>query len=111
MVRKALARDPAARYADARRMSEELGDCGIQNSWIVIDDPSSLETWQAQTPDGLYELRMVARPRISTVEVVVRLDRGAGLRQVIRQQHPSEGRARQARRTLLVRVVEGTRLR
>jgi hypothetical protein len=62
VVRKVLAHDSADRYADARRMSEELGGCGIKNSWTQIVDPAGLEVWQSQTTEGLYELRVVARP-------------------------------------------------
>jgi serine/threonine protein kinase len=111
VVRKALACDPADRYRDARRMSEELGDCGIRNSWTPIADPAAVEVWQAQTPGGLYELRVVARPRVGGFDVIARLDQGTGLRQVMRQHYGTQARALQARRTALVRVVEGQRPR
>jgi eukaryotic-like serine/threonine-protein kinase len=109
VVRKTLARDPADRYADARRMSEDLGDSGIRNSWTPVVDPATVETWRAETPDGTYELRVTHRARAGDFNLLVRLDQGAGLRQVFRQQYPTRGRALQARRTLLVRLVEGDR--
>jgi serine/threonine-protein kinase len=111
VVLKSLARDPDHRYAEARRMSEELGGCGIRNSWVLGQDPATVETWRAETPDGMYELRVDHRPRADVFDVLVRLDQGSGLRQVFRNRYPSRGRALQARRRLLVRVVEGERPR
>lgn len=111
VVRTALAHDPVDRYADARRMNEDLGDCGVRNSWTRATDPATIETWQARTPDGLYELRVVARPRAGGFEVIAKLDQGAGLRQVLRQPYATQARAMQGRRTVLVRVVQGERLR
>ncbi len=111
VLRNALARDPADRYADARRMNEDLGDCGIRNAWTPIAAPASVEAWSAETPEGIYELRVIARPRAGDFEVFARLDQGAGLRQVLRKTCPTRARALQERRQALVRVVEGTRLR
>lgn len=74
-------------------------------------DPATVETWRAGTADGMYELRVIQRPRAGDFEVVVRLDQGAGLRRVFRDLYPTRGRALQARRRLLVRVVEGQRPR
>ena len=111
VLRKSLARDSADRYADARRMSEDLGDCGIKNAWTMIIDPTAIESWTAGAPEGTYELRVVARPRAGDFEVIARLDQGAGLRQVLRDNHRTRALALQARRKTLVRVVEGERLR
>jgi serine/threonine protein kinase len=111
VLRNALARDPADRYADARRMNEDLGDCGIRNAWTPIAVPASVEAWSAETAEGIYELRVIARPRAGDFEVIARLDQGAGLRQVLRKTCQTRARALQERRQALVRVVEGTRLR
>jgi serine/threonine protein kinase len=109
VLRKALARDPADRYADARRMNEQLGDCGIRNAWTKVPDPTSIEAWSAEAPEGTYELRVVTRPRARDFEVIARLDQGAGLRQVLRQTCQTRARALKERRQVLVRVVEGRR--
>jgi len=109
VVRTSLALSPDERYADARRMSEALGRCGIRNSWIRVDDPAAIDAWSAETSDGVYDLRVTRRPRVGDFELRVRLDRGARPRQVLLTHHPSQARALQARRTALVQVVEGRR--
>lgn len=109
VVRTSLAVDPAERFPDARRMNEALCSCGIRNSWVRVSDPSAIDAWSAQTSEGVYDLRVTPRPRAGDFEVRVRLDRGAGPRQVLATRHSSEARALQARRTALVRVVEGDR--
>jgi hypothetical protein len=109
VVRASLALDPDERYADARRMSEALGRCGIRNSWVRVDDPYAIDAWSAETSDGVYDLRVTQRPRAGDFELRVRLDRGARPRQVLLTHHSSQARALQARRTALVQVVEGQR--
>ena len=111
VVRKALAQDPANRYSDARRMSEELGDCGIKNAWAEVQNTTADEEWSAEAPEGRYELRVVQRPRAGGFEVIAKLDQGAGPRQVSRELCATRARALQVRRTALVRVAEGRRLR
>lgn len=109
VVRTALAPDPDERFQDARRMNEALGRCEIRNSWARGVDPSVIETWSADTAEGVYDLRVAARPRANDFELRVRLDRGHGPRQVLLTHHSSKARALQARRTALVQVVEGNR--
>jgi serine/threonine-protein kinase len=109
VVGTALVPDPAARFADARRMREAIDSCEIRNSWTQVDDPGAIDAWSAGTSDGVYDLRVTQRPRVGDFELRVRLDRGAGPRQVLLTHHSSRARALQARRTALVRVVEGQR--
>jgi hypothetical protein len=78
VVRKSLQRDPANRYADARRMSEDLGGSRIRSSWIQVHDPATIETWRAETADGIYELRVTHRPRADDYHVLVRTRSGLG---------------------------------
>jgi serine/threonine protein kinase len=111
VVRTALAVDPADRFPDARRMNEALGRCGIRNAWTLVDDPDAIEVWSAQTPEGVYDLRVSERRRVGDFELRVRLDRGSGPRQVLLSHHGSRARALQARRTALVQVVTGDRPR
>jgi eukaryotic-like serine/threonine-protein kinase len=111
VVRRAIALDPPDRYADARHMREELGRAAVTNSWTQIADPNTIETWRATAPEGAYELTVTERVRAGDFEVLVRLDQGSGLRQVKRERFPSRARALQARRTLLVQVVQGERPR
>ena len=111
VVLTSLAPDPNDRYSDARRMSEALGGCNIRNSWTRVDDPDAIDAWSAVTADGVYDLRVTERQRAGDYEVRVRLDQGAGPRQVLLSRHSSQARALQARRTALVQVVEGQRLR
>jgi serine/threonine-protein kinase len=109
VVRTALAPDPADRFEDARRMNEALGRCAIRNSWVAVNDPNAIDAWSADTAEGVYDLRVTGRPRANDFELRVRLDQGSGPRQVLLEHHSSRARALQARRTALVRVVEGTR--
>jgi serine/threonine-protein kinase len=109
VVRMALALDPAARYEDARRMSEALASCSIRNSWHRVEDPDAVDAWTTTTPEGTYDLRVASRPRRGDFELRVRLDRGSGPRQVLSSAFESQARALRARRTALVRVVEGAR--
>jgi serine/threonine-protein kinase len=109
VVRTALAPDPADRFPDARRMNEAIGSCEIRNSWVRVNDADAIEAWSTDTGDGLYDLRVTARQRAGDFELRVRLDRGAGPRQVLATRHSSRARALQARRTALVQVVEGKR--
>ena len=111
VVRTALAPDPVDRFADARRMNEALGRCEIRNSWTRVNAPDAVEAWSANTSDGIYDLRVTARPRAGDFELRVRLDRGAGPRQVLATYHASQARALQARRTALMQVVQGERPR
>lgn len=109
VVRTSVAANPADRFPDARRMSEALGRCGIRNSWSRLDDPDAIDAWSAETSDGVYDLRVTQRRRAGDFVLRVRLDRGAGPRQVLLTHHSSQARALQARRTALVHVVEAQR--
>lgn len=111
VVDKALAPDPLDRYTDARQMSEALGDCRVRNCWLRADDQSAIEVWRARAKEGQYELRVIFRPRAQDYEVTAKLDQGAGPRTVVSARYGSRALAFQARRGLLVRVVEGKRLR
>jgi hypothetical protein len=90
-------------------MNEALGRCAIRNSWVAVNDPNAIDAWSADTAEGVYDLRVTGRPRANDFELRVRLDQGSGPRQVLLEHHSSRARALQARRTALVRVVEGTR--
>lgn len=109
IVRKAIALDPADRYASARQMRDDLVASSVANSWAQVADPNTVETWHATAPEGRYELTVAERVRAGDFEVLLRLDQDSGPRQVKRQRFPSKGRALQARRTLLVQVVHGER--
>lgn len=111
IVRQAVAVDPADRYADARRMREDLGRPPVTNSWTRVADATTIETWVATVPEGTYELTVTERVRAGDFEVLLRLDQGSGLRQVKRTRLATKARALQVRRTLLVQVVQGERPR
>ena len=50
-------------------MNEALGRCEIRNSWFRVDDPEAIEAWSSETSDGLYDLRVVQRPRVGDFEL------------------------------------------
>ena len=98
-----------SRLVDVLLDREDLGSTTVVNSWSQVADPKTIETWRATAQEGVYELQVTARPRAGDFEVLLRLDQGAGLRQVKLARFPSQARALQARRTLLVQVVQGER--
>jgi hypothetical protein len=106
VIRKMLEKDPSRRYSNARDVIDDLIDCHITHAWELLRTPATIETWRCSTGHADYELTVSDRQNRG-FEVRVRRDLGAGLRQVHRSPHATLGRARQARRRLLVQLVEG----
>jgi serine/threonine protein kinase len=106
VIRKMLDKDPADRYSNARDVIDDLIDCHITHAWGRVPDPETIETWTCSTGQAHYELTVRQRPS-GSFEVRVRRDLGAGFRHVHRGPHATIGRALQARRGLLVQLVEG----
>jgi serine/threonine protein kinase len=109
VIRRALAPDPVDRYANAREMIDALIDCGVTNSWSLLEDGDTLETWQLIVDGETYELT-VTRLRNGSFRVRARRDKGSGFREFYKNDFPTRPKAAQARRKLLVLGVEGKRL-
>lgn len=106
VLRKALAPVPSDRYADAREMIDALIDCGVSNCWTLVDDADTLETWHLSADGETYELT-VTRLRSGAFQVRARRDKGSGLREILKRDFPTEAKAAQGRRKLLVLGAEG----
>ena len=105
VVDKALSVDPAARYATAAEMRGELIGCGVMHSFDWVDTPGALECWVADTAQGRVEVKIGEKR--GQFEVLVRLDRGAGLRKRTSHRGLTEAQARQRARGHMVHVVQG----
>ncbi len=105
VVRRALAPDPADRYADARAMLTALNNCDVRYSWSRNDEPGDLETWAADGPDGRYELRLAQRSKGDFLVAMTR-DKGKGPRHVFKETYGRRAEAVRVRRNLLTGLVE-----
>lgn len=111
VVQRALALAPADRYPDATSMLAALNTCRVQASWRPVDDPNTLESWEARTQAADYRLELIRRPRAGLQLAASKdLRGGAGFRTVRREPFQTEARARQVMRGWLVEVVEGRSL-
>ncbi len=104
IVRKALAVNPSARYADARAMLSALNACEVAFSWTRVDEPSDIETWCASGVDGEYCLRLTTAPK-GQYAVTMTRDKGSGYRRVHHERFAKLSDAERVRRNLLTAFV------
>jgi serine/threonine-protein kinase len=109
VVRTALAPDPAERYRDARAMIDALIDCGIKHGWRRGDEDEPAEIWDMDAGEFSYEL-VLSPKKARGFRIEVKRDLGSGPRRCFKEDFDTIGRARQTRRQLLVKAVEGKSL-
>jgi len=106
VIGKALAVDPADRFASASDMRSALLACGIRCSSKRVADADSIETWEADTPSGPVRMRLVDRPRSGPLLTASR-DKGTGFRQFLKEEPKSVALGLQRLRTWLRRLAQG----
>lgn len=105
VVQTALALDPDGRFEDARQMLGALTVCRVARSWIRVDQPGDLETWELDGTDGQYVLHLNRR-RNGEFRVRVTRDKGRGARKVFEEDFAHESDALRVRRNQLLTRVE-----
>lgn len=105
IVEKALAQDPADRYADAREMLGALTACRVSRSWTRTDEEEDLETWLLDGADGQHVLRLREKPRGGFVVRVTR-DKGSGHRKWFEERFERRSDAERVRRNQLIKLVQ-----
>jgi serine/threonine-protein kinase len=105
VVERALALDPAKRFATAGEMEAAVASCGMRYGWTRIANPGCLEAWEATTNHGKYRVTVLNRPKVG-IEVVATCDKGRGPRRVGMKRCTSVAKANQLVRRLLISVSE-----
>jgi eukaryotic-like serine/threonine-protein kinase len=107
VVERALAVDPALRYASALDMLAAVNACRVTSFWVQVAGGAALEAWSAITDHADYCIELQSRPRIGFELRALRdLRGGAGFRTIRRERFSTVGRARQRLRAWLVELVE-----
>jgi serine/threonine protein kinase len=109
VVQKALAPNPANRYATAREMITDLTRCRVACGWQRLPPDGALERWGTTLGQATYELTL-REIKGGSFEVRMRKDIGSGLRQVSKGRFDRHAAAHLKRRRLLMAVVEGKHL-
>jgi serine/threonine protein kinase len=107
IMKRALAIDPADRFATVRELRDELLAIVVVTEFGSVRAPGTVASWQAPIAAGSATVEVLQSPR-ATFTTRLRIDRGSGPRTL--QTAPRRSTERQAvrdARTLLHAVVEG----
>jgi serine/threonine-protein kinase len=105
VVQKALAPDVANRYSDAREMLTDLTQCGVANCWTEDTASGEESAWISQGAFGAARLSVVAAG--GKYEVLLKLDKGHGMRARVREEYTTRAKAMRNARKVLVSIVRG----